>query len=493
VRIRSKLDNNKKVIAVALNPRKDLTAFYKGLLPFLKGVPDKGYQLIFLTIDSPLNGNTYLQIEGLKNIFLCTPDEYKDLDFVDLWIVWDYSPYEWTLPENSKVMTLVHYLSFHSPVEVVYGYGYGADYSFLIRGSRKEYSRNSRMIEMAASFAYPVMMLKKNGCLIPGGYPEADALFNNYRPNQENKAITFSPTGASNHDPLLSGHGAKIISCLLQSFPEHTIIFRPTPLDRELEYVKSIEKTFGVYDNFLVDVGDLQDTINRTQVLLGDIGGLKNVFAIATSIPYIHCDFSSGQKQIVKELLGYKITDIEYLVPLIKQILQGKTIPKEAVDSCIVNLGSSGNYLLENIDYILEDKKHPDWFYYENKQGFGQKEIKVPEDYFPYIQKTIGSNTQRPSSLRIIDFALQDFPDNAFLLGIKAKYHFYIGEFETAQMYLAKANAIDPFVTAQTINVQLDDREVLNQVVRKSVRRFFGKIKDILSLRYFRRWRFVSG
>jgi hypothetical protein len=486
-KILSKLDNKKKVIAIALNPRKDLTNFYEGLLPFLKGAPEKGYQIIFLTIDSPINGNTYLQKEGFSNIFLCSPDEYKELDFVDCFIVWDYTPYSWNFPENSKIVTLVHYLSFHSPVEIVFAYGYGADYSFLIRGNKKEYVKDSLFIEMAASFTYPLKMLKKKGCLIPGGYPEVDAIFNNYHPIRDKKCITFCTTGALNNDPLLHDYGTKIISCLLQSFPDHTIVFRPTPLDREWDYVKSIEKTFEVFGNFQVDCGDLQGTINRSQILIGDVGGLKSVFAIATSIPYIYCDFSADKKSLEKERLGYKITSIEYLVPLIKQILDGETIPKEVIDSCVTNLGSSADYLLENISYILEDKKHPDWFYYENKQGFGQKEIKVPEDYLPYIQKNIGSITQRPSSLRIIDFALQDFPNNAFLLGIKAKFHFYLGEFETAQQYLSKANAIDPFVTAQTINIQLDDREVLKQIFRRSLRGSVGKIKDIVSPRFLRR------
>lgn len=472
IKIRSKLDNNKKVIAIALNPAKDLTAFYKGLLPFLKGVSNKGYQLIFLTIDSPLNGNTFLQNEGFNNIFLCSPDEYKELDFVDCFIVWDYSPYSWNFPENSKIVTLVHYLNFDTPVIHLFHYGYKADYSFLIRGSKKEYANDSQNIETAASFRFPFKMLKKNGCLIPGGYPEGDALFNNYHPSRDKKCITFCTTGAHNDDRLLPDHGTKIISYLLESFPEYEIIFRPTPLDREREYVKSIEKTFGVFGNFQVDIGDLQNTINRTQILISDSSGLKDVFTVVTSIPHIYCDFSSEKKYAKKERLGYKITSIDYLIPLIKQILRGETISKEVIDSCQVNLGCSGNYLLENISYILEDKKHPEWFYYGNKKRRGQKEIKVPEDYFPYIQKFTGTHLRHELSLKILDLALLDFPNSAFLLGIKSKFHFYRGEFEIAQMYLAKANIIDPFETARTINIQLDDNEAFKQILINSFQLF---------------------
>jgi hypothetical protein len=72
--------------------------------------------------------------------------------------------------------------------------------------------------------------------------------------------------------------------------------------------------------------------------------------------------------------------------------------------------------------------------------------------------------------LRIIDFALQDFPNSAFLLGIKSKLHFYRGEFEIAQIYLAKANAISVFETAKTINIQLGADEAVKRIVRKSFR-----------------------
>ncbi|MBA4375981.1 MAG: hypothetical protein C0401_07395 [Anaerolinea sp.] len=480
IEIRSKLDNDKKVIAIALNPGKDLTTFYKGLLPFLKGVSSKGYQIIFLTIDNSCNGNTYLQKEGFNNIFECSPDEYNGLDFVDCFIVWDWCTFAWNFPENSKIVTLQHYFNFSSPADFVSRFGYRADYSFLIRGSKKEYAKDLRDIETAASTTFPFKMLKRNGCLIPGGYPETDGLFNNYHQSQDNKCITFCTTGAANNDRLLPDYGAKIISHLLESFPEYTIIFRPTPSDREMEYVKSIEKTFGVFGNFQVDIGDLQKTINRTQILISDSTGLKEVFAIVTSIPYIYCDFSSEKKYVQKEHLGYKITSIDNMIPLIKQILNGVKISKEGIDSYQANFGCSGNYLLENISYILEDKKHPEWFYYENKCRDEKKAINVPEDYFPYIQRFIGNPSFRSLSLKIVDFALQDFPDSAFLLGIKSKLHFYRGEFEIAQLYLSKANAISVFETAKTIeNIQYDDKEVLKQILRESfnlIRK--GKLKS---------------
>ena len=463
----SKIDSGRKVIAIALNPAKDLTAFYKGLLVFLKGAPNKGYQIIFLTIDSPRNGNEYLRKEGFDNIFECSPDEYSKLDFVDCFIVWDYCTYLWNFPKRSKIVTLRHFFDFSSPADNVSIFGSRADYSFLIRGNKEEYIKDSKDISAAASIIFPFEMLKKNSCLIPGGYPEVDALFNGYRRSEEVKCVTFCTTGVENNDRLMPGHGSEIIKHLLKSFPDYTVVFRPAPSDRGREYVRSIEKTYGMFGNFQIDVGDLQETINRTRALISDSTGLKEVFTIVTSVPYVHCDFSAKFKGIQKERLGYKIAGIDDVVPLVKQILIGEKLPREAIDLCQANLGRSGIYLLENISYILESKRHPEWFYYENKRK-DKREINAPEDYYPYIQRFIADRPMRSLSLKIVDFALQDFPDSAFLLGIKAKLHFYRGEFDIAQMYLSKANAISVFETAKTINIQprdiIDNKELLKQI-----------------------------
>ncbi len=462
--IREKLDLNKKIIALALTPAKDLSAFYEGLLPFLTGVTKKGYEIIFLTIDNPCNAIAYLKKEGFSNIFICPPEQYRELDFIDCFIVWDYCSYEWEFPELSKVVILQHYFNFYSPAEIASTFGYRTDYSVLIRGSKEEFVKNSKDIETAASLTFPFRMLKKKGCLIPGGYPEIDALYNNYHPSMDSKCITLCTTGAINNDRLLSEYGQQIISALLDSFPGYTIFFRPTPSDRGLDYVHSIEKTFGGCNNFHIDTGDLQDTINRTQVLISDCTGLKEVFTITTSIPYIYCDFSNGKKYIEKSPLGYKITNFEYMVPLVKQILMGERISKAEIDSCLVNLGSFSHYFLENIEDILEDRENPGWFYYENKRGRGQKEIEKPEDYFPYIQAFICYNTMRSLSLRIINEALKDFPDSVFLLGIKSKLHFYLEEYDMARLYLARANVISPSDTAKTINIVICENKGLKQL-----------------------------
>jgi tetratricopeptide (TPR) repeat protein len=175
-----------------------------------------------------------------------------------------------------------------------------------------------------------------------------------------------------------------------------------------------------------------------------------------------------GKKYPEKENLGYKITKFEDLVPLVNQILNGETLPRMVLDACQAHLGCSAEYLLENIDYILGEKIHPHWFYYENRKKTGQKNIQKPEDYFPYIQAFIGIDTMRSLSMRIITNGLADFPDSVFLLGTKAKLHFYMGEYEMAQACLARANAISPARTAETINIVRCEKKGARNLVNET-------------------------
>ena len=49
---------------------------------------------------------------------------------------------------------------------------------------------------------------------------------------------------------------------------------------------------------------------------------------------------------------------------VIKNLEKYKEKIKNFRDSYIENLEKSGEYLIENIDYILTDKKHPEWNYF---------------------------------------------------------------------------------------------------------------------------------
>ena len=52
----------------------------------------------------------------------------------------------------------------------------------------------------------------------------------------------------------------------------------------------------------------------------------------------------------------------------VEKVLKSPLLFRETIteirDKFVFNIGNSGDYLIENIDYILNDKKHPEWIYF---------------------------------------------------------------------------------------------------------------------------------
>jgi len=477
--IRSCIDSGKTVVAIALNPGKDLTPFYEGLSPLIRGLAARSCQVIFLTVEREINADAYLERQFGTGIFRYPGEKFTELDFVDVFVVFDYCSYAWRFPETAKVIALAHFQYSASAEEIVSLFGYRTDYLFLVRGSKAEWSRKLRQIEVAANRNFPHRMLKKNGCLIPGGYPEIDALIRGYRKSGGRRSISFCTTGAVNNDDTLRLYGRAILAALLESFPQHTIVFRPTPSDRQHELVLGLAREFSGNASFRLDCGDLQATLNDSDVLVSDCTGLKEVFSLVTRIPYIHADFAAIGGADRRAQLGHHVADIRAMLAAINRVLQGELLPEAVVDARLSHPGRSAEYLLENFDFILTGRKHDEWLYYENRARWPARQITKPRDYFPYIRKYMQNESMRSMSLRITDFALKDFPRSAFLWAIKARLHRCRGEHERATEALNTANRLSPREAAATMDADYFDAESAKRRIRTGVSWLASKVRRL--------------
>ena len=66
--------------------------------------------------------------------------------------------------------------------------------------------------------------------------------------------------------------------------------------------------------------------------------------------------------------IGEKAVCIKDFIKKIENILKNKEYFENKIlefrNQNINNIGLTGEYLIENLDYILSDKKHPDWYYF---------------------------------------------------------------------------------------------------------------------------------
>lgn len=487
--IEAAVDQSKRIIAISLCESKDLVAFYEGLLDFFIGMQGKGFELIFLNYNP--SGSNYLRLNGFSKIFEFNPDETEQLFFVELFLVFDWNSIRYKFPATSKVVQLAHFFSADFDIcSYMKSYGLRADYTFLVRANIVELEKRRRQLSRVASIGYPYKMLRAKGCLIPGGYPEFDALINkiDYRKSEysgESGKILFATTGAVN-DRLLAEHGSEVIRTLLDTFPTYDVVFRPAPSDRNHCRVIELQNAFTCHPRFFTDAGELSNTMRDCSIIIADSTALKEVFSLVKAVPYIHCDFSESNCKITKHELGYKVNNERDMISLARQILKGEHLSTSCIEKYLANPGRSATYLLDNINFILEDTINPEWFYYQNVNA--GKPIEKPEDYYVYIANYIKSTCVKSWSLRIVDFALEEYPDSAFLLGIKSKILFYMGEFEQARAVFNKANALNSHEVAQTIDVSISGnidvslRQILKFVLPSAVVRLAGRVLFKLGL-----------
>ncbi len=236
----------------------------------------------------------------------------------------------------------------------------------------------------------------RNKCLIPGGYLKLDRLKNNTK-TTDSGFLIYAPTltlynQSNNVNGIyeintmysLQTSGFEIIKSLIDS--DYKVIFRPHPGDLKeysqgYPYVKRILNTYkGHPQLFFDDSKDYFETYQSSALMISDISGTAFTYAYVFEKPVIlflpnQSDLSIDVENLSS--IGYQFGDrCETLVHTtddlkikVKDILENPEVYRERVvnfrDDNLFNFGCSSEYLAKNIDYVLNDTKHPDWEYNE--------------------------------------------------------------------------------------------------------------------------------
>lgn len=237
--------------------------------------------------------------------------------------------------------------------------------------------------------------LKNRVCVIPGGYPKLDKTIEEiagYRGEQD--SILYAPTlSLANfpHGELTNSlwFGPEIVRCLLAGFPDYRVIFRPHPNDlkalqgkrqdplaTKLAHVLELcrENPRCVLDE---DSTHYLDSFNRASLMVSDTSSSAFTYAFATGRPVV---FFSPHEEELRSKLGVELPFLQdrsavgHVVQSVMELERqvGASLAREPGaspelgfrDKIMFNLGGAGRYFVDNIDFILNDEKHPDWFYY---------------------------------------------------------------------------------------------------------------------------------
>lgn len=237
--------------------------------------------------------------------------------------------------------------------------------------------------------------LKNRICLIPGGYTRLDE---NLRHAESYTgpvdSLIYAPTLSLNavehHELTYSApSAAAILQALQENFSDRRIIFRPHPNDLQLlrggrddalaqPFITALELC-EANDGCQLDEAQTfyMDSYNRAAVMVSDTSSTAYTYALTTCRPVVFFSPHDAQVREIfssesafirdRERVGKVVGSVAELVIAVAEMTTDMAAWEERIrqyrDEVCFNLGHTEEYFVENIEFILAGKKHPDWFY----------------------------------------------------------------------------------------------------------------------------------
>ncbi len=221
----------------------------------------------------------------------------------------------------------------------------------------------------------------KKVCLIPGGYPKLDSNLRYFEDQKEHSnTIIYATTILGDLDDIasLSNHGERIIGSILERLEDFSLIFRPHPSTVHAQQVKRIVAKYRRHPRFAFDDNPhhYMSEYSKSALMISDMSGTAYTYAFSTLRPVVF--FSHNEPEVARRFGTYQFfidrnkvgcvaQNTEELISGIKMLLAKRGEYESKIrayrDSTIYNVGRSEDYFVQNIEYILENRRHPDWVY----------------------------------------------------------------------------------------------------------------------------------
>ncbi|MCX2767486.1 CDP-glycerol glycerophosphotransferase family protein [Pseudoalteromonas sp. B530] len=323
------------------------------------------------------------KLENKDNYILMSQESMQSQEYSELAITTHFYPCS---PAQTTKLTLMHmaydFLLFGDHVADIIQQ---AENHYIFLASQPSLELHKRLCLEAN--------LTNNVVLIPGGYPKHDQNLIKYekiKDEFESKAIIYAPTLSSFFTSENSKYTYSIIQALdfapkiLEHFTDRFLIFRPHPEDLDLVSsgietkraiaFKELIKICHQHPRCILDSNKSNyiESFAKSAVMISDTSAIAFSYFLTTGKPVIF--FSPDQKSLKKNLshikyiqdrekIGYCVEGSEELLLKLDELLNKENHKPHSKDGIIFNEGRSEDYLLENMDYIITGKKHPDWWY----------------------------------------------------------------------------------------------------------------------------------
>ena len=237
-------------------------------------------------------------------------------------------------------------------------------------------------------------------CLIPGGYPRLDDNISYFQKNNSiPNSIIYAPTLSFNNSDETwyfgaIAHSAEIVKSLLENFPHLNIIVRFHP--RDMAFIESMQgESHHPHSKPFLDImgmsrsnprcnidGDktfYMETYSQCLLMVSDLSSTAFSYALSTVRPAIF--FSPRDEELKlkynnsistfirdRNEVGAIASSLDSMVDAINKVLKQPDIHTQKIekyrDKICYNLGNAENYIVDNMKYIINSTKHPDWAYF---------------------------------------------------------------------------------------------------------------------------------
>lgn len=285
------------------------------------------------------------------------------------------------LPERATKVLLPHDI-FDSPVgtDVAPRRGIGGRAYVAEKNDDLDYI----VVPSSVITARPLMRprAKKSLVAIPAGYPKLDGNIRRFQAcDATTDSIIYAPTVTKDRYRAyvsLPEYGEQIVATLLETFPDHRIVFRPHPHTRHFRYVTDLVKRHEAEPRFVFDdnPSDYMANYARSALLVTDMSGTAFTYAFTTLRPVVF--FSHREDEGIADAfdnvryfeartqIGYVVRTLEELRDTGRRALAERDQKEDAIrafrDAVVYNVGTSEDYIVDSIDAIVAREVRDDWW-----------------------------------------------------------------------------------------------------------------------------------
>lgn len=378
--VANNIDKNKKTIALGLYARgSGFRKHIEPIVPFLQ----RNYNVICLTDERIIDAKTF------PSPLYIGAETVRNRDIADLVISASHSEFS---PRATPQVSFSHIIYDFSASDCSYASHIELSDTHYIFASSEPCLNYYRNIIKKYDLTNRV-------CLIPGGYPRLDKnieVIDNY--HGEIDSILYAPTYSlvkyKGHSLASSlNHAKSILESLCSAFPAYKIIFRPHPSDLKLYQLNRCDDVGKALANAIdfckqhpqcelsETAESYLESFSRSRLMISDISSSAFTFPFSTCRPTIF--FSPHDKELTasiekgfggkefmndREKVGLVASSLTHLIHCVGKILANKLLTAKEIDDFrrlkTYNLGKSKKYFEDNFDYIVNNKKHPQWHYF---------------------------------------------------------------------------------------------------------------------------------